>query len=782
VTTTIRTPLREVTRSVPRLEGVQKVTGTVEYIHHLRLPGMLYGKLVRSTVAHARLRAIDTSAALALPGVHSVITGADVQRLVPQPYYGPAFHDQPVLAIEKVHHVGEPVAVVLAADPHVAANAAALVEVAYDELPAVYDEVAATQPGAPIVHEALRPAGTFADLKHLQGKRDTNIALDAQVRYGGDIDAAFAGADRIFEDTFHSGQVMHAPLEPFVTVAETKTGSELTIHSATQSPSFVRMEVSRMLGWPENRVRVRAAFLGGGFGAKLYIKLEALTAVCALLARRPVKIALTMAEQFTTITKHGTTVKMKTGVTNDGTIVARKVETWWNGGAFADIGPRVTQKSGFTAAGPYDIPNVVLDSYAVYTNLPPAGAFRGFGIPQLVWAYESQADIIARGLGIDPVAFRLKNVLRDGRPHATGTIVQNAKIAECLEAVAARLHWERPFDRDAGPIRRGRGIAVGIKASISPTTSVAMVTVNADGSCTLATATVDMGQASDTAMAQVTAEVLGIATESVRVVHSDTDVTPYDMATLGSRSTYHMGHAVRLAAEDARVQLCELAAANLGVAAETLRCIDGAIRTADGRSATFRELFVARFGMQAGNVIGTGSFEPPYAKPDMKTGQSTNITPFWMIGATGVEIAVDTETGRIRVDALVTAGDVGRAINPAIVERQLNGGALMALGSSIAEEMVFENGRLTMNGLADYKIPSFLDVPLHIAALLVEEPHPNAPFGAKGVGESGTFGVTPAIANALCDAAGVRVREMPLTPERVLRAIRAAAGSPLAAG
>jgi len=783
MTATIRTsPLREVTRSVPRLEGIQKVTGTVEYIHHLRLPGMLYGKIVRSTVAHARLRAIDTAAALAVEGVHSVITGADVQRLVPQPYYGPAFHDQPVLAIDKVHHVGEPVAVVLAADPHVAEDAAALVTVDYDELPAVYDEVAATRPGAPIVHEALKPAGTFADLKHLQGKRNTNIALDAQVRCGGDIEAAFARADRIFEDTFRSGQVMHTPLEPFVSVAETKTGNELTIHSATQSPSFVRMEVSRMLGWPENRIRVRAAFLGGGFGAKLYIKLEALVAVCALLARRPVKIALSMAEQFYTITKHGTTVKMKTGVTRDGTIVARKVETWWNGGAFADIGPRVTQKSGFTAAGPYDIACVALDSYAVYTNLPPAGAFRGFGIPQLVWAYESQADIIARELGIDPVAFRLRNVLRDGRPHATGTIMQNAKVAECVEAVAARLRWEAPFDRGSGHVRRGRGMAVGLKASISPTTSVATVTVNADGSCTLATATVDMGQASDTALAQIAAEVLGVTTEAVRVVHSDTDVTPYDMATLGSRSTYHMGHAVRLAAEDARAQLCELAAANLGVAPETLRCIDGDVRTADGRAATFRELFVARFGMQAGNVIGTGSFEPPYAKPDMATGQSSNITPFWMIGAAGVEITVDTETGRITVERLVTAGDVGRAINPAVVERQLNSGALMALGSSIAEEMVFEDGRLVNGSLADYKIPSFLDLPREVVAELIEEPHPNAPFGAKGVGESGAFSVTPAIANALCDATGVRLREMPLTPERVLRAIRAAAGTPLEAG
>jgi CO/xanthine dehydrogenase Mo-binding subunit len=774
----LTTELREVSRSVPRLEGVQKVTGTVEYIHHLRLPGMLYGKIVRSAVPHGRIVSIDASAARALPGVHAVITADKVRAICPEPYYGPAFLDQPVLAIDKVHHVGEPVAVVLATDPHVADEGADLVIVEYDELDPVFNEVAAARPDAPIVHEVLKPSGTFADLKHLQGKRDTNVALAAQVRHG-DIAAGFALADRVFEDTFTTAQVMHTPLEPMVSVAETRTGRDLVIHTASQSPSFVRMEVARMLGWPENRIRVRAAFLGGGFGAKLYIKLEALVAVLALITRRPVRIGLTMEEQFSTITKHGTTVTMKTGVKNDGTIVARQVETYWNGGAFADIGPRVTQKSGFTAAGPYDIEHVALDSFAMYTNLPPAGAFRGFGIPQLVWAYESQADIIAHALGIDPVQFRLQNCLRDGRPHATGTIMQNAKVAECIERVAERLDWGRPFDRGTGTLRRGRGIAVGIKASISPTTSVAVVTVAADGSCTLAISTVDMGQGSDTAMAQVCAETLGIPTESIAVVHSDTSVTPYDMATLGSRSTYHMGNAVRLAADDARRQLLELAASYLGVPAESCRCRDGVIATADGREMTFRDLFVRRFGMQAGNVIGSGSFEPPYAKPDMTTGQSTNITPFWMVGATGVEITVDIETGRITVDRLITAGDVGRAINPAIVERQLNGAAIMALGSSISESMVFENGQAINASLADYKIPSFLDIPADVHADLIEDPHPTAPYGAKGVGESGSFGPTPAIANALFDATGVRVRATPLLPERVLRAIREAAGVPL---
>ena len=369
---------------------------------------------------------------------------------------------------------------------------------------------------------------------------------------------AFAAADRVFEHTFRTQQVMHTPLEPLVSVAESREDS-LTIHTASQSPSFVRIEIARLLGWPENRVRVRAPFLGGGFGAKLYIKLEALVAVLALLTRRPVKVSLTMEEQFFTITKHATTFRIKSGVSKDGRITARECEVWWNGGAYADIGPRVTQKSGFTAPGPYDIEHVAIDSYALYTNLPPAGALRGFGIPQLVWAYESHTDMIARELKLDPLAFRRKNLLRDGRPQATGTVMQDAALGKVLDRIEVLMDWERPLERGSGPVRRGRGIAIGFKACVAPTTSVAMVTLNADGSCIVYSGTVDMGQGSDTAMAQIAGEVLHLPAESVTVVHSDTDVTPYDMATLGSRSLFHMGNAVRLAAEDARAKLQALA-------------------------------------------------------------------------------------------------------------------------------------------------------------------------------------------------------------------------------
>jgi CO/xanthine dehydrogenase Mo-binding subunit len=751
----------QIGRAIPRLESWQKVTGRAEYVHNLRLPGMLYGKIFRSTVPHGRIKRIDVSAAQAVGGVYRVVTADDIRTIVPEPYYGPAFHDQPVLAIDKVRYVGEPVAVVLASDPHVAEEATHQIVAEYEELPAVYDEIEAMTSKA-IVHDELKPAGTFPDLKHMKGRKNTNVALDYHLRRG-DAGQALAAADHVFEHTFRTQQVMHTPLEPLVSVAESREDS-LTIHTASQSPSFVRIELARLLGWPENRIRVRVPFLGGGFGAKLYIKLEALVAVLALLTRRPVKVSLTMEEQFFTITKHATTFRIKSGVSKDGRITARECEVWWNGGAYADIGPRVTQKSGFTAPGPYDIEHVAIDSYALYTNLPPAGALRGFGIPQLVWAYESHTDMIARALKLDPLAFRRKNLLRDGRPQATGTVMQDAALGKVLDRIEALMDWAQPLDRGAGPVRRGRGLAIGFKACVAPTTSVAMVTLNADGSCIVYCGTVDMGQGSDTAMAQIAGEVLRLPAESVTVVHSDTDTTPYDMATLGSRSLFHMGNAVRLAAEDARVKLRALAQ-EAGLPPDT--------------DAPVGDIFRKRYGMQAGNVIGVASFIPSYTPPDYATGLTPNATPFWMVGGSGVEVEVDTETGHVRIARLVNVADVGTPINPKIVATQISGAAIMQLGFTLFEKMEFDAGQLRNASLAEYKIPGLHDLPREMVTEAVDAEQRTGPFGAKGVGESGTFGVSPAIANAIEDAVGVRLTSLPLNAEAVYRALRAARNEPL---
>jgi CO/xanthine dehydrogenase Mo-binding subunit len=751
----------QVGRSLPRLEAREKVTGRAEYTHTMRLPGMLHAKIFRSTVAHGRIKSIDVSAARKAPGVYRVVTSDDVRKVIPDPYYGPAFHDQPILAIDKVHYVGEPVAAVLAADPHVAEEAAQLIVAEYEELPTVIDEVEAAENKA-LVHEELKPAGTFADLKHLKGRKGTNIALDFKLRRG-DVDKAFAEAAQVFEHTFRTQKVLHLALEPYASIADWKdTG--VTIYSAAQGPSFVRTEIARLLGWPENRVRIKVPYLGGGFGGKLYIKLEALACALSMIARRPVKVALTMEEQFYTITKHPSTFRIKTGVDKAGRITARKCEVYWNGGAYADIGPRVTQKSGFTASGPYDIDNVWIDSYALYTNLPPAGALRGFGIPQLVWAYESHTDMIARALKLDPIEFRRKNVLHEGRPHATGQILENAKHEAALDRVAERLNWSKPLERGSGRLRRGRGVAMAIKAVISPTTSIANVNISADGSTILYCGTVDMGQGSDTAMAQMVGEVLNIPAESVRVVARDTDVTPYDMGTLGSRSLFHMGHAVRLAAEEARAKIKALARE---------------VGEPEGSNIPLPELFKKRYGMQAGNIVGTGIYKPDYVPPDPVTGLTPNATPFWMCAAAGAEVEVDTETGQVKILRLINVVDCGRPVNPKIVETQISGASLMQLGFTMFEKMHIDAGQVTNASLADYKIPNILDVPTVMENEAVAAHQSNGPYGAKGVGETATFCVSPAIANAIDDACGVRLTELPLNAEAIFRALRAKANQPL---
>lgn len=749
-------PTRNVGQSIARLEAREKVTGGTEYVHHLNLPGMLHGKILRSTVPHARIKHIDVTAAAAVEGVYRVVTIDDIRTVIPHPYYGPAFHDQPVLADGKVRFAGEPVAVVLASDPYVARKAAALITVDYDELPFVDDEIEAMTTDV-VIHDELKPAATFPDLKHLHGVRDTNVALEYKLRRG-DVEAGFAAADHVIEHTLRAQAVMHTPMEPFVSVADVRH-RDMTLHTASQGPSFVRIEIARLLGWPENRVRVKVPHLGGGFGGKLYIKLEALVTALSLLVKRPVKIALTMEEQFFMVTRHACTFKIKSGITKDGRITARRCDVIWNGGAYADIGPRVTQKAGFTSAGPYDIENVEIHSSAVYTNRPPAGALRGFGAPQTAWAYDRHMDMIAAELGFDKLEFRKKNLLRNGRPQASGTIMEDAALEEVLDRAASRIGWSAPLERAKGSIRRGRGVAVGFKGITSPTTSVAIVNLYGDGSCGIYIGTVDMGQGSDTVMAQIAAEVLNLDAGSIRVVHPDTDVTPYDMGTLGSRSTFHMGNAVRLAAEDARQKIDALAA-ELGLP--------------EGHNVPLGEMLRRKYGMQAGNIIGVGSFIPDYEKPDAQTGQSTKATPFWGVGATAAEVEVDCETCRVTVTKLVNVCDIGTPINPKMVESQISGAAIMQLGFTMTEHMIFSNGQLTNGSLADYKIPSLLDMPREFISEYVDAYQTNGPFGAKGAGETSTIALSAAIGNAVADAIGVDVLELPITSEFIFQALHGA--------
>lgn len=758
--------------SVYRKDAVQKATGQVLHVGNIQMPGLLHVAVLRSPYPHARIVRIDKSKAEALEGVVAVVTGADIAAMPGvDPRYGPAFRDQPILAIDRVLYVGDSVVAVAAKDRRRAEDALELIEVEYEPLAAILDVLEAVKPGTPLVHEELRPAKAFADLAHVAADQKSNVCYHFKLRKG-EAERAFAEADRIFEDTFYSPPAQHVPMEPHVTLVYLDENQRLNVWTASQTPSYVRTELASTFGIPMNRIRVRVPYLGGGYGAKLYAKLEPLVAALALITRRPVRYALTREEEFLTITKHGVVAKIRTAV-KDGSISARRCEVYWDTGAYAEIGPRVVHKSGYTSAGPYRIPNVWIDSYCVYTNKPPAGAFRGFGVPQVIWAYDSQMDIIARALGADGVEFRLRHALEEGEEFATGTPVRSFGLKESIRQAAQAIEWSRPRPPQKGTKLYGRGIAAGVKAVLTPSISGAIVIMNADGTVNVLSSTVEMGQGSETMMAQIVAEELGVSFDQVHIVQPDTDITPYDTITAGSRSTYHMGNAVRMAAAKIKAELCAAVAARLEVNPDDLVARQGRIfvRGTPERGMTVSEAFLAKFGSLGTTLTGEAICQPEAIPMDPETGQSEKCTEYWFPSATAVEVEVDVETGKVRVVKFFSVGDTGTAINPRHCEQQLLGSAITHLGLTLFEEMVFEEGQLTNGSLLDYQIASIKDLPAEFSPIVVQVPHESGPFGAKGVGETGALTVSAAIANAIEDAVGVRIRELPITAERVLRAL-----------
>ena len=760
--------------SVYRKDAVQKATGQVLHVGNIEMPGMLHVAVLRSPYPHARIAGIDKARAQALAGVAAVLTGADVAAMPGvDPCFGPAFRDQPILAIDRVLHIGDPVVAVAALDRRLAEDALQLVDIDYEPLPPILDVLEAVKPEAPVLHPKLRPAGTFADLAHVRAGQSSNVCYHFKLRKG-DVETAFAEADRVFEDTFRSPPAQHVPMEPHVTLAYLDENQRINVWSATQTPSYVRTELSAIFGLPMSRIRVRVPYLGGGYGAKLYAKLEPLVTALALVTRRPVRYALTREEEFVTITKHGVVAKLKTAV-KDGTITGRKCEVYWDTGAYAEIGPRIVHKSGYTSAGPYRMPNVWIDGYCVYTNKPPAGAFRGFGVPQVIWAYDSQMDIIARALGADPVEFRLRHALDEGEEFATGTPVQAFGLKPSIKQAAEAIEWSKPRPAKRGTKARGKGIAAGVKAVLTPSISGAIVTLSADGSVNILSSTVEMGQGAETMMAQIVAEELGVAFEQVHIVQPDTDITPYDTITAGSRSTYHMGNAVRMAAAKIKTELFAIVASKLEVNPEDLVARGARIyvRGSPERGMRISEAFLAKFGSLGTTLTGEAICQTMAMPMDPETGQSEKCTEYWFPSATAVELEVDTETGQVSILKFFAVGDAGTAINPKHCEQQLLGSAITHLGLTLFEEMVFDEGRLLNGSLLDYQIASVKDMPEDFRSIVVEVPHESGPFGAKGVGETGALTVSAAIANAVEDATGVRIRELPLTPEKILRHLSA---------
>jgi len=594
------------------VDALARVTGRVGYTIDLELPGMLHAKLLRSVAAHARIARIDASRARRLPGVVAVVTGEDLAgRSDLFPWFGPIFRDQPIVAIDKVRFVGEPVAAVAAVDLDTAQEALGLIEVEYEELPAVFTLDEALAEDAPLLHEGPPRLGqTFPDV--IVNPEGGNVCNHFKLRKG-DVDAGFAQADHVFEDVFTSPATQHVPLETHACVAAVADG-QITVWAGTQIPFVVRSQLAEIFKLPLSRVRVIVPTLGGGYGAKCYPKIEPVAALLASVARRPVKLHLTREEEFVTITKHAMRIRMRTGLLRDGTIVARQSTCHFNTGAYADIGPRLIKNGGYGTGGPHAIPNLRVDSYAVYTNLPPAGAFRGYGINQAAWAYETQMDMIAERIGMDPYELRMRNFLNDGDTVMTGEPMTDSHFHELLDSVSSKIGWDfRGWD--AEPERRGskvraKGLSCIIKGTVTPSTSTASARLNDDGSLDVLTSAVEMGQGLKTALAILAGERLSLPVRMVAVSEPDTAVTPYDQQTSSSRSSFSMGGAVTIAVEDVRRQLLEHAAELLEVAVEDLELEDGTVRVAGApdRAIGYGQVIQRS---RAGNLLGSGTFQDP---------------------------------------------------------------------------------------------------------------------------------------------------------------------------
>jgi CO/xanthine dehydrogenase Mo-binding subunit len=726
----------------------------------------------RASRPHARIVSVEVEAARAVPGVAAVVTGADLYRaLGDRLLSGPAFADQPALAYDRVRYVGEPVAAVLAWDLGTARAAADEIYVSYEDLPPVHEVDAATS-GGPYVHSELRPSRVFGDLAHLSGRTETNVNYEYNLRRG-DVAAATETAATTVRGEFWSPPTHHVPIELPCTTAWPE-GDRLELLTTTQTPSYVRQAVAELLDLRLNQVRVRTRPLGGSFGSKMYDRLEPLVAALAWVLRLPVRMEATREEAFLLTTRHGVAVTGHMSADSDGRIVAAAADVRYDTGAYADIGPRITAKSGMVACGPYRMDNAQVRSRCVYTNKPSAGPYRGFGVPQVTLAHESLVDELARARAEDPAAFRRRNLLREGDVAAMGTVMHSADFVGCLDAVTAAVGWEQPLTREEGAWRWGRGVAVGIKAVLTPTVSNAVLQLNQDATATLLISTVEMGQGSDTIMAQIAAEVLCLGPGQVRVVAADTDVTPYDTITAGSRSTYHTGNAVRLAAERMRDRLIFLGAERVGVSVTDCKLtVEGVVSSSAQRAVSLPELIGGHFGARGTTLTTEANFTTEWVPYDKRTGQSPQVTEHWFAGAVAVELGVDTRTGRVRIRHVALAADVGRAINPAMVTQQLIGSAIMGTGQALFDYIVFDEGQMLNGTLLDYQLPSIKDVPEKITPIIVESPHRTGPFGAKGVGETVLIPFVPAVANAVRDAVGVRCTTLPLTPERLLSAMAA---------
>jgi CO/xanthine dehydrogenase Mo-binding subunit len=750
-----KTDFQYVNHSLPRRDGRAKVTGRATYVADVRLIGMAYAKVLRSPFAHAKISSIDTSGAEARPGVYAVLTGNNLQGL--NPYYGHAVKDHPLLAIDKARYAGEPVAAVVAVDERTAFEALEYIDVKYEELKPVLTPQEAMAKDAPLLHERKFEAGALRGFEgEVTAGKGSNICQEHHLKWG-DVEKAFKEATAFVEGEYYFPMTYAYAMEPYVAIADVNDQG-VTIYSSAQHPFMVRHDLKSVFNMPVSAVRLIVPFVGGGYGSKSYTKIEPLVAACSWKAKRPVKLQLTVEEAMLTTRSDDAYTWMRTAVDANGRIIARQARIYMNTGAYAENSPLVVEKSTNRCVGPYAIPNVQIDNYSFYTNTVPASSYRGFGCAQVTLPGESQIDELAAKIGKDPYEFRLLNAAKPGEEFFPGMRPFDGTLKEDLEIAANAVGWKEPLEKG-----RGRSIAVsGSDAGAYPLTSTA-IRVHADGSASLMTGSTELGQGSHTILPQIAAEELGIPVDKIRVISSDTAITPYDRSTGASRTTTLMGRAVMEASREAVQQMAKMAADVLKVKLEEIQVVRGGVRCGEAQ-LNWSEVISKYYALPDGEVIGRAYIR--------KEGDFAKLPVFWEAACTGVELAVDEETGKIQMERLATVGDVGLAINPALAEGQDIGAATMGMGIGLFEQLVYDGPQLLNGSILDYRVPRFSDLPKKVELHLVQNQDGVGPYGAKGGGEASLNSMPANIANAVSRAAGVRIRQAPLTPERIWRALR----------
>ncbi len=780
-------------KSVTRLDALEKVTGQAKYCTDIKIPGMLHAKVLRSPHPSAKIIGIDTSKAEKLPGVVAVITGKDV----PEKRYGASVFDQHVLARNVVRYVGDPVAAVAAISLDVAERALELIDVKYEEMPGVFDIEEAWQTSPPaVVHPDLPryDMGKFPSPKLVPER--PNVCNHRPVRHG-DVEKGFKEADLIIENKFITAMQQHGCFEPQMCIAQAEADGGITIWASRQSIFLAKQYLCNLFGLPPSKIRlITSHYVGGGFGGKVTLYAEPIAIVLAKKTRRPVRLLYTREEMFTSGgNRIPCVIKLKDGVKKDGTIVAREITILLGMGAYSTSGPLITRNCIYGVVAGYRLPNLKADAYAVYTNEPFVTSFRGFGSPQAIWAIESQMDMIAEKLGMDAAELRRKNILKEGEINAVGEVVHSIGLRECLDKVTDLIEWDKKPKQEKGPWRRGRGVALGNKYSMAPTTALAIVKVLEDGTIEVRESADEIGQGSITAMAQIAAEEFRTSLDKVRVAWGDTNFIPYaSRGSTSQRSTFNVGNAVRLAAKDAKRQLFEIAAQKLQAPPADLDIKDGKIyvRSKPSKTIEIRELFSAERALmpnEFGNylekqaeILGKGIWITPVAPSDPETAQipldiakkGGRLTAFYGYGAQAIEVLVNIETGEVKVDKIAAAADVGYPINPKMCEQQIEGCIVMGVGTALWEEIMLDKGKVLNPNFRDYKMASASDMPLvdDLKISLVSAIHKDGPYGAKGMGETQISPTAPAIGNAIYNAVGIRIKDSPVTRESILKALQ----------